>query len=173
MRLTDVVGCSHTATVLPAVPTHSSAKPFWGTCAAPLYASAGKFPSQTLAQLDDKLVRSLRAPDGSAGASFASMQTELPTQGARRQERAALPCPVLYQAKEPEAISAVLRRAGNKALGGGIPGDLFIALVTASCCRDSPEVIFGCRVRIMLGFSCVRCRHGHMSRNNAYYNDLP
>lgn len=29
---------------------------------------------------------------------------------------------MLYQAKEPEAISDVLRRAGKKALGGGIPG---------------------------------------------------
>lgn len=69
--------------------------------------------------------RSLESDTASVGSSskpFASGQEQSFARPSRQQAMKGLPCPILYQAKEPEAISDVLRRAGKKALGGGIPG---------------------------------------------------
>ena len=124
----DVTSCAQTCTLVTGLQA-SSAKQlagntFWSSCAAGLYTSAQSSPAQ-LATFQSTSFRGLAA-SSSSGLSFSgSKQVRPPTQLVRSSEMGGLPCPMLYQAKEPEAISDVLRRAGKKALGGGIPGECF------------------------------------------------
>lgn len=126
MRLSDLRGCAQTSTVLdPAtVSTRTSTNPFWSSCVPALY-DAAQFRNLHSLPLANEVSRQGSAAgvsNGSLNAKFAGMHTQTSAQQSGHQELKGLPCPTLYQAKEPEAISDVLRRAGKKALGGGIPG---------------------------------------------------
>lgn len=122
MRLSDVSSCAPTSTLLSAVPTQHSTNPFWGSCAAPLYDAAQCRSLHALPPNTETSLPVSVASTSSVTRSTASLQSHSLARPFRHQELKCLPCPTLYQAKEPEAISDVLRRAGKKALGGGIPG---------------------------------------------------
>lgn len=123
----DVSGCARTSTLLSALPVQTPTNPFWSVCATPLYTSTQCPSIQPQSVTNAAALREVASSTNSVPSSFAStcMQTQpvLSARPSRRQELKGLPCPMLYQAKEPEAISDVLRRAGKKALGGGIPGE--------------------------------------------------
>ncbi|DBA90454.1 hypothetical protein WJX77_004164 [Trebouxia sp. C0004] len=122
MRLPDVSSCAPTPTLLSAVPTQHSINPFWGSCAAPLYDAAQCRSLHVLPSTTETSRPVSGASTSSVSRATASLQSYSLARPFRHQELKRLPCPTLYQAKEPEAISDVLRRAGKKALGGGIPG---------------------------------------------------
>ncbi|KAL3144290.1 hypothetical protein ABBQ32_004054 [Trebouxia sp. C0010 RCD-2024] len=121
MTLLDVSSCAQTSALLgrlqfqPAKPTSSNS--FWSSCAASLYTSSQFSLTSAAAASQPTLCRGVTAHSCSAQGCDRPL-----TQAPRTSHLSGLPCPVLYQAKEPEAISDVLRRAGKKALGGGIPG---------------------------------------------------
>lgn len=117
--------------------------PFWSSCAGALYSSRNATLAPQLvpsrAALNGLATRCLHASNSKP--AFSSVGFGEPcTQGLR-----SLPCPTLYQAKEPEAISDVFRRAGKKALGGGIPGDL-TPTACDYCCRKLASIEVGLRV---------------------------
>lgn len=126
MRLVDVSGCAQTSLLLAGMQSpsakQSSGDTFWRSCAANLYTSAQCAPVQprkcALTQFGG-----VAASSSSVPTLAGSLPARPAVQVSRSDELKGLPCPVLYQAKEPEAISDVLRRAGKKALGGGIPGE--------------------------------------------------
>ena len=127
MRLSDLRSCAQTSTVLDsaAVSTRTSTNPFWSSCVPALY-DAAQFRNLHSVPLASEVscqgsAAGVSSPR-SLNAKFAGMHTQTLAQQSGHQELKGLPCPTLYQAKEPEAISDVLRRAGKKALGGGIPG---------------------------------------------------
>ncbi len=123
MRLPDVSSCAPTSTLLSAVPTQHYTNPFWGACAAPLYDASQCRSLHALPAITETSLPVSVASTSSVTRSTASLQSNSSARPFRHQELKCLPCPTLYQAKEPEAISDVLRRAGKKALGGGIPGE--------------------------------------------------
>lgn len=121
MTLLDVSSCAQTSAlfgrlqVSPAKQTPSSS--FWSSCAANLYTTPQCLLTSSTAASQSTQPRSVTAQSCSVHGFDRPL-----TQAPRTSHLNGLPCPVLYQAKEPEAISDVLRRAGKKALGGGIPG---------------------------------------------------
>lgn len=99
-----------------------SSSTFWNICAGSVYAAK-------CSRQKPELASSSANPNGLASLSLLSSRHYAVSTGATLRNNAipslrSLPCPTLYQAKEPEAISDVFRRAGKKALGGGIPGEV-------------------------------------------------
>ena len=110
--------CAHAYAAAGADPSSNT---FWATCAGPLYAAQ-------CSRQKPELTPSSANLNGLASLSLLSSRPAVSTGTTSRNNAMpslrSLPCPTLYQAKEPEAISDVFRRAGKKALGGGIPGGI-------------------------------------------------
>lgn len=114
----------NTARYAAAAGTDRSDNVFWSSCTGAVY---GAHHSEAKSQpASSSVFANLTRPATLLGT------TSLPAlslSGAKTQQQGvtglrSLPCPTLYQAKEPEAIADVFRRAGKKALGGGIPGKI-------------------------------------------------
>ena len=124
MSLLDASNCAQTSTLLAGLHASSaktSSTSFWRSCAASLYTSA-QCPSSTPASVFHPTPLRSATANSSVHGLVDNIQARPLTRAPHTNQLKALPCPVLYQAKEPEAIADVLRRAGKKALGGGIPG---------------------------------------------------
>ena len=130
MSFLDASNCAHTSSLfagLQASAAKTSSTSFWSSCAASLYTSAQSSSLSPASVSHPTPFRSVTANSSVHGLAD-NVQARPLTRTPRTDQLKALPCPVLYQAKEPEAIADVLRRAGKKALGGGIPGsDLALA----------------------------------------------
>ena len=116
----DASNSAHTSALLAGLQAKTSSSSFWNSCAASLYTSvqcSSGLPANVSQSAPFQSVTANSSVHGLAD----SMRTR-PLTAPRTNQLKTLPCPVLYQAKEPEAIADVLRRAGKKALGGGIPG---------------------------------------------------
>lgn len=135
MVFLDASNCAQTSTLvagLQASPAKPSGTSFWKSCAASLYISA-QFPSLSPASVSHP-TSLLSVPSNSSVRGIAdSIEARPLTRAPRTTQLKALPCPILYQAKEPEAIADVLRRAGKKALGGGIPGSDLASAPLVTC----------------------------------------
>lgn len=135
MSFLDASNCAQTSTLLAGLQASSakaSSTSFWNSCATSLYTSA-QYSSSSAASLSHSTpFRSVTANSSVHGLAD-SIEARPLTRAPRTNQLKALPCPVLYQAKEPEAIADVLRRAGKKALGGGIPGSHLASAALVNC----------------------------------------
>lgn len=127
---------AQTSALLAGLQTKTPSGSFWNSCAASLYTSAQCSPGLPAHASQSPPFRSVTANSSVHGLAD-SMRTRPLTQASRTSQLKTLPCPVLYQAKEPEAIADVLRRAGKKALGGGIPGRVRSDLASPTPYRSS------------------------------------
>lgn len=107
-------GPAWTVSTGPAATSQQFKSPFWASSTWTLYSLPQVDPNAlaTPAVVKSKSCLGVSSP-------FACLNGS-PSVGWRPQHMQ-LPCPTLYQAKEPEAIADVFKRAGKKALGGGIP----------------------------------------------------
>ena len=134
MSFLDASNPAQTSALLAGLQAKTTCSSFWNSCAASLYTLA---PAQSSSGLPAHASQSAPFRSVTANSSVHgladSMRTRPLTRASRANQLKAIAPQCLYQAKEPEQIADVLRRAGKKALGGGIPGRLRSDLASPHC----------------------------------------
>lgn len=155
MSFLDASNSAQTSALLAGLQAKTTSTSFWNSCAASLYTSVQCSSGLPACASQSAPFRSVTANSSVHGLAD-SMRTR---QAPRTNQLKTLPCPTLYQAKEPEAIADVLRRAGKKALGGGIPGTPCSDLASPhSLSVEQPQRMpFQSTPRIFLWFTSTTC----------------